>query len=160
MYIDQKPPPAVPPHPLTYPILEYQVPARGNPEGPNVAPFQRVCPPGSFVTAFYGRAGSRWIHALGPLFCSDGTTLKATNGAAGGITFGDASPRGYSGASVSVGTADSGIGVITSIILNRSTTALPLYGVRGSVQLRLACPEGAVVAGVYGNASAGQDYKY
>lgn len=115
-----------------------------------------MMPTAAYVTGINGSIGTQ-LNRIGPVTCSDGVTpvirsngtwVSTTGGGSGGTAWSHtSSPAGYKGITVQASTA------IDRITLNPVYPGTPVsYGGTGGAELR--CPDGFVLAGLYGQATA------
>lgn len=119
--------------------------------------FEYVCPAGFIVTSINGRA-SDWVEGLGPITCSNGATTS-TFPVVASDSSGDAwshnSQAGYAG--IGVVYDWSGLNQIT---LMPTTGNSVTFGSTDGTSGQLTCPNGTVIAGVFGSADPGSPFIY
>jgi hypothetical protein len=134
-------------HPAVCCILlccaEVTIAAQGGSFSPTTA-FSRICPAGSYITAFNGRSGNV-IDAIGPFRCSrGGGNLDMVGGWRGGRGWDHSSYDGYIGISVNAGT------LIDQITVFAGGDVVIKGGSGGRAKPRMTCPPGYKLAGVHG----------
>lgn len=122
------------------PKSDVVVPAQGATPLNQAPNYMMTCPSGAFVTALNVRA-SDVIYGLGPLACSDGSTLASVGSSSDGNVAGIASAAGFA----SLGLTFDSVG-IDQISVGESVTFGTLVGMPASLQ----CAEGTLLAGLFG----------
>lgn len=114
---------------------------------------EQVCPPGTFVRSWDGRADTLGLYALA-ITCSDGTDFATVGSWDTGTEFAAVTPAdGYFSVTASLDAAGSVVGVT---LIDRNEAPSPTYGVAGGTRHTLSCAEGRRIVGLGTKATAGK----
>jgi hypothetical protein len=130
------------------PPVEVRIAPQGGSFSPTSA-YERLCPPGARVVSISGRGGDV-LDAIGPLTCSDGTTLAQVGGNGGSPISHTAGSGGYAGIDVRAGVL---LGAVTLVPVTGSTVTFGGGCGGGTAKPSLRCPSGFTVAGIFGSAT-------
>ena len=133
----------------------------GERNGAFTAGFERVCPPGSFVTTVSGFSGA-WVNSFAHARCTDGSELAMMQipAGCGCDNFWDSSASGYTGIGFHARELE-GAGCVYNLTITRTSgDSMPLavYPFAEARPRRASCSPGTVIVGFHGMASSTSPY--